>query len=55
MMSDFRGGWPGGFEMTPKHWTLEGKNRTLGGMGVQKSSKIVVRHLWMFPNVASVK
>ena len=28
MMSDFRG--DGGFEMTPKKRTLEGKNRTLG-------------------------
>ena len=40
MMSDFRGGgW--GSEMTPKNWTLEGKNRTLGGMGGQKSSDII--------------
>ena len=32
MMSDFRGGgW--GDEMTPKNWTLEGKNRTIRGMG----------------------
>ena len=36
MMSDFRGGW--GSEMTTKNWTLEGKNRTLGGNG---GSKIV--------------
>ena len=39
MMSNFRG--DGGSEMTPKNRTLEGKNRTLGGMGGQKSSKIV--------------
>ena len=37
MMSDFRGDG-GGSEMTPKNRTLEGKNRTLGGMGGQKSS-----------------
>ena len=30
MMSDFRGRG-----MTPKNRTLEGKNRTLGGMGVK--------------------
>ena len=33
----FKGGM-GGSEMTPKNWTLEGKNRTLGGDG---GSKIV--------------
>ena len=31
MMSDFLGG--GGFKMTLKYWTLEGKNRTSGGGG----------------------
>ena len=41
MMSDFRG--DGGSKMT-----LEGKNRTLEGMG-KKSSKIVRHHLWMIP------
>ena len=30
MMSDFRGDG-GGSEMTPKNWTLEGKNQTLKG------------------------
>ena len=42
MMSDFRGN--GESEMTPKNRTLEGKNRTLGGMGGknrQKSSDII--------------
>ena len=34
----------GGSEMTPK-------NRTLGGMGVKKLSKIVGYHLWMFPRL----
>ena len=29
MMSDFRR--DGEYEMTPKNWTLEGKNRTSGG------------------------
>ena len=48
MMSDFRG--EGGSKMTPKSRTLEGKNRTLGGRGGQKSSKIVGHHLCMFPN-----
>ena len=48
MMSDFRG--DGGSEMTPKNRTLEGKNRTLGGMGGQKLSKIVGHHLWMIPH-----
>ena len=48
MMSDFRG--DGGSEMTPKNRTLEGKNRTLGGRGGQKSSKIVGHHLCTFPN-----
>ena len=38
MMPDFRG--RGGSEMTPKNRTLEGKNRTLGRNGGQKSSKI---------------
>ena len=47
MMSDFRG--DGGSEMTPKNRTLEGKNRTLGGRGGQKSSKIVGHHLCTFP------
>ena len=37
MMSDFRGG--GGSEMTPKYWTLEGKNGTLRGDGVSKIVK----------------
>ena len=39
MMSNFRGN-----EMNPKNRTLEGKNWTLGGMGVknrQKSSNII--------------
>ena len=36
--------------MTPKNRTLEGKNRTLGGRGGQKSSKIVGHHLCTFPN-----
>ena len=36
--------------MTPKNWTLEGKNRTLGG-GVKMTPKIG-RHLWMFPNTS---
>ena len=27
------------------------KNRTSGGMGVQKSSKVVGHHLWMIPYV----
>ena len=49
MMSDFRGG--GGSKMTPKNRTLEGKNRTLGGEGGQKLSKIVGHHLCTFPNV----
>ena len=35
--------------MTPKNRTLEGKNRTLGGRGCQKSSKIVGHHLCTFP------
>ena len=35
--------------MTPKNRTLEGKNRTLGGRGGQKSSKIVGHHLCTFP------
>ena len=40
MMFDLRG--DGGSEMTPKNWTLEGKNRTLGGgMGGQKSLDII--------------
>ena len=43
MMSDFRGG--GGSEIAPKNQTLEGKNRTLVGMGGvknrQKSSDII--------------
>ena len=39
MMSDFLG--DGCSEMTPKNWTLEGKNRTLGG---EKLSKIVEHH-----------
>ena len=39
MMSNFRE--DGGSEMTPKNRTLEGKNRTLGGMGGQKLSTIV--------------
>ena len=47
MKSDFRGG--GGSKMTPKNRTLEGKNRTLGGRGGQKSSKIVGHHLCTFP------
>ena len=49
MMSYFRG--DGGSEMTPKNRILEGKNWTLGGMGGQKSSKIVGHHLWMIPNI----
>ena len=35
--------------MTPKNRTLEGENWTLGGMGGQKSTKIVGHHLWMTP------
>ena len=50
MMSDFRGGGQGGSKMTQKNRTLEGKNRTLGGEGGQKSSKIVGHHLCTFPN-----
>ena len=38
-----------GSKMTPKNRTLEGKNRTLGGEGGQKSSKIVGHHLCTFP------
>ena len=38
MMSDFRG--DGGSEMTPKNWTLEGKYRPLGGMGVKNRQKL---------------
>ena len=38
-------GGEGGSKMTPKNRTLEGKNRTLGGRGGQKSSKIVGHHL----------
>ena len=34
-------------EMTPKNRTSEGKNRRLGGMGGQKSSKTIGHHLWM--------
>ena len=34
-------GEDGGSEMTPKNWTLESKNRTLGGIGGQKSSDII--------------
>ena len=37
MMSDLRG--DGGSEMTPKNWTLEGNNRTLGGNGGSKIFK----------------
>ena len=55
-MSDFR--WDGGFEMTPKNWTLEGKNRTLGGWGVknhQKSSDIIygcsLSHIWLLGTI----
>ena len=48
MMSDLRGGG-GGSKMIPKNGTLEGKNRTLGGGGGQKSSKIVGHHLCKFP------
>ena len=39
--------------MTQKNRTLEGKNRTLGGRGGQKSSKIVGHHLCTFPSVNS--
>ena len=49
MISDFRG--DGGSEMTPQKQTLEGKNRMLGGMDGQKSSKIVRHHLWMIPKL----
>ena len=35
--------------MTPKNWTFECKNWTLGGIGGQKSSKIVGQHSWMIP------
>ena len=35
--------------MTQKNRTLEGKNRTLGGEGGQKSPKIVGHHLCTFP------
>ena len=35
--------------MTQKNRTLEGKNRTLGGEGSQKLSKIVGHHLCTFP------
>ena len=38
MMSDFRG--DGGSEITPKNWTLEGKNRTLGGRGSKMTLEI---------------
>ena len=34
-MSDSRG--EGGFKMTPKNWTLEGKNWTWGGRGEVKN------------------
>ena len=40
MMSDLRGDG-GGYEIIPNDWTLEGKNRTLGGMGGKKSSNII--------------
>ena len=36
MMSDFREGW--GADMTPKNWTLEGKDQR------DKGSKIVRHH-----------
>ena len=39
--------------MTQKNRTLEGKNRTLGGRGGQKSSKIVGHHLCTFPYTIS--
>ena len=45
-MYDFKGGVS---EMTQKNRTLEGKNRTLGGMWGQKLPKIVGHHLWMTP------
>ena len=47
-------GGEGGSKMTPKNRTLEGKNRTLGGRGGQKSSKIVGHHLCTFPNSVAV-
>ena len=53
MISDFRGG--GGSKITPKNRTLEGKNRTLGGRGGQKSSQIVGHHLCTFPMGISEK
>ena len=40
MMSDFRG--EEGSKMTPKNWTLEGKNRTLGGDWGSK----IVKNCW---------
>ena len=42
-------GGEGGSKITQKNWTLEGKNRTLGGEGGQKPSKIVGHHLCTFP------
>ena len=44
-------GGEGGSKMTPKNRTVEGKNRTLGGRGGQKSSKIVGHHLCTFPYI----
>ena len=41
--------------MTQKNRTLEGKNRTLGGEGGQKSSKIVGHHLCTFPKQGRMK
>ena len=48
MMSDFRA-------MNQKIRTLEGKNRTLGGRGCQKLSKIVGHHLCTFPKGSAVR
>jgi hypothetical protein len=44
MMSDFRGEG-GGSKMTQKYWTLESKNRTLGGGGVKNGRKFFGHHL----------
>jgi hypothetical protein len=49
MMSDFRGG--GGSEIAPKNQTLEGKNRTLVGMGGGGGSKIVKNRQTSFMDV----
>ena len=49
MMSDFRGGgW--GSEMTPKNWTLEGKNRTIREDGGSKIIKNIRTSFMDDPN-----